>query len=87
VFDPLEPGTPGQARQIVLAGEEADVAERRRLEEFIAVFEQDVGGPAGVLGTDRLPEAEQPLRRTLDEVSAVDAAAGAPATAGIDSEP
>ena len=30
---------------------------------------------------------EQPLRRSLDEVSAVDAAAGAPATAGIDSEP
>jgi EmrB/QacA subfamily drug resistance transporter len=28
---------------------------------------------------------EQPLRRTLDEVSAVDAAAGAPATAGVDS--
>jgi EmrB/QacA subfamily drug resistance transporter len=30
---------------------------------------------------------EQPLRRSLDEVSAVDAAAGAPATAGVDSEP
>jgi EmrB/QacA subfamily drug resistance transporter len=30
---------------------------------------------------------EQPLRRSLDEVSAVDAAAGATATAGIDSEP
>jgi hypothetical protein len=30
---------------------------------------------------------EQPLRRSLDEVAAVDAAAGTPATAGIDSEP
>jgi EmrB/QacA subfamily drug resistance transporter len=30
---------------------------------------------------------EQHLRRSLDEVSAVDAAAGTPATAGIDSEP
>jgi MFS family permease len=30
---------------------------------------------------------EVPLRRTLDEVSAADAAAGAPATAGVDSEP
>jgi hypothetical protein len=30
---------------------------------------------------------EQPLRRTLDEVSVVDAAAGTPATAGVDSEP
>jgi uncharacterized membrane protein len=30
---------------------------------------------------------EQHLRRTLDEVSAVDAAAGTPATAAIDSEP
>jgi MFS family permease len=30
---------------------------------------------------------EQKLRRTLDEISAVDAAAGAPATAGVDSEP
>jgi EmrB/QacA subfamily drug resistance transporter len=30
---------------------------------------------------------EQPLRRTLDEVSAADAAAGTPATAGVDSEP
>jgi EmrB/QacA subfamily drug resistance transporter len=29
---------------------------------------------------------EVPLRRTLDEVSAADAAAGAPATAGVDSE-
>jgi hypothetical protein len=28
---------------------------------------------------------EQPLRRTLDEVSVVDAAAGSPATAGVDS--
>jgi EmrB/QacA subfamily drug resistance transporter len=30
---------------------------------------------------------EQTLRRTLDEVSAADAAAGAPATAGVESEP
>jgi hypothetical protein len=30
---------------------------------------------------------EQALRRSLDEVSAVDAAAGTPATAGVDSEP
>jgi len=30
---------------------------------------------------------EVPLRRTLDEVSAADAAAGTPATAGVDSEP
>jgi hypothetical protein len=30
---------------------------------------------------------EQPLRESLDEVAAVDAAAGTPATAGIDSEP
>jgi EmrB/QacA subfamily drug resistance transporter len=30
---------------------------------------------------------EQKLRRTLDEVSAVDAAAGTPATAGVESEP
>jgi EmrB/QacA subfamily drug resistance transporter len=30
---------------------------------------------------------EQPLRRSLDEVSAADAASGAPATAGVDSEP
>ena len=30
---------------------------------------------------------EQHLRRSLDEVSAADAAAGTPATAGIDSEP
>src|SRR5206468_686294 len=30
---------------------------------------------------------EQPLRRSLDEVAAVDAAAGTPATAGVDSEP
>jgi hypothetical protein len=30
---------------------------------------------------------EQALRRTLDEVSAADAAAGTPATAAVDSEP
>jgi hypothetical protein len=30
---------------------------------------------------------EQRLRRTLDDVSAADAAAGAPATAALDSEP
>jgi EmrB/QacA subfamily drug resistance transporter len=30
---------------------------------------------------------EQKLRRSLDEISVVDAAAGAPATAGVDSEP
>jgi hypothetical protein len=30
---------------------------------------------------------EQRLRRSLDEVSAADAAAGTPATAAIDSEP
>jgi len=30
---------------------------------------------------------EQKLRRTLDEISVVDAAAGTPATAGVDSEP
>src|SRR4051812_2957769 len=30
---------------------------------------------------------EQPLRRSLDEISAADAASGTPATAGVDSEP
>ena len=30
---------------------------------------------------------EQPLRRSLDEVSALDAAAGTPATAGVESRP